>query len=195
MSPPSQPSAALRTHAAPPAPAPARPAEPVFNERFTFVAVSSSYSTELVVTVLDKNVMASDKVIGSARIPLARAYASRAPEDLRVQLSSPKGKTAGELQLLVTFRPAPGQAAAAAPAAPVAAVQAPAPAPAPAPVVLAAPAPAPQPQVVYVQQQPVQQPVYAYAAPPAAVAYAQPYSPAYPAAYPPAAAPFYPAGF
>ena len=48
--------------------------------------------------------MASDTEIGHARVPLTAIY-SKATEELRIPLVSPKGKTAGELQLLLTFKP------------------------------------------------------------------------------------------
>jgi hypothetical protein len=47
--------------------------------------------------------MASDTEIGSARIPLSRVYAMKT-EEVRVPLVSRKGKAAGELQLLLTYR-------------------------------------------------------------------------------------------
>lgn len=79
--------------------------KPVWNERFTFVNTNSQYSTELAVKVVDRNVVKSDTPIGSSRIPLMRVYASRATEEIRAQLADEKGKSAGELQLLLTFKP------------------------------------------------------------------------------------------
>ena len=48
--------------------------------------------------------MSSDDLVASVRVPLMRVYASGAPEDMRLPLTTPKGKTGGELQLLVGGR-------------------------------------------------------------------------------------------
>ncbi|GAB4820239.1 hypothetical protein N2152v2_007285 [Parachlorella kessleri] len=77
---------------------------PDFNERFRFVNVIPKYATELRVKVMDKNMMLSDKEIGSGRHALAPTYAVKC-HDLRLPLVSPKGKSAGELQLLLSFKP------------------------------------------------------------------------------------------
>jgi len=54
--------------------------------------------------VMDKNVMLSDKEIGSGRHALAPTYAVKC-HDLRLSLVTPKGKSAGELQLVLSFKP------------------------------------------------------------------------------------------
>lgn len=77
---------------------------PVWNERFKFVNVNSAYATELVVKIFDKNMMFSDKEIGTGRLALSRVYQAGTMEE-RVQLVTAKGKAAGELQLVLTFKP------------------------------------------------------------------------------------------
>jgi hypothetical protein len=54
--------------------------------------------------VFDHNVMFSDKEIGSGRLALARIYTVGC-EEIRVPLVTPKGKAAGEAQLVLTFKP------------------------------------------------------------------------------------------
>ncbi|GAB4820220.1 hypothetical protein N2152v2_007266 [Parachlorella kessleri] len=167
---------------------------PVWNERFKFVQINPAFATEMSVRVMDKNVMASDTEIGHARVPLTAIY-SKATQELRIPLVSPKGKSAGELQLLLTFKPyaqqaaqhhmapqqvmqaAPVYAQAAAPAyaQPAAPMYAAVPAYAPAPV-----QPAPMYAMQYAAAAPAGYPSGGYAAPPA---------PAY--GYPPQAAPSY----
>jgi hypothetical protein len=66
----------------------------------------------------------SDTEIGQARIPLSKVYASKATEERRVQLVTSKGKSAGELLLMLTFKPDTATATATA----TAAARAPAPA-------------------------------------------------------------------
>ena len=54
--------------------------------------------------VFDKNVVFSDKEIGSGRLALTRLY-NTGTEEVRVPLVTPKGKASGEVQMVVTFRP------------------------------------------------------------------------------------------
>lgn len=54
--------------------------------------------------IFDKNMMFSDKEIGTGRLALSRVYQAGTMEE-RVQLVTAKGKAAGELQLVLTFKP------------------------------------------------------------------------------------------
>lgn len=81
-----------------------------------------------------QNVMTKDAVIATARVPLTQTY-HVACQDLRLPLVSEKGKAAGELNMLVQWKPYQvGGAPAATPTRAAAAVAAPQPQPAPYPV-------------------------------------------------------------
>lgn len=68
----------------------------MFNERFTFLNVGPGMgAAQMVVRVWDKN-MFNDKEIGAAQISMAKLYTAGC-EELRVPLSTHKGKSAGEV--------------------------------------------------------------------------------------------------
>ncbi|GAB4820242.1 hypothetical protein N2152v2_007288 [Parachlorella kessleri] len=150
---------------------------PVWNERFRFIQINPTFATEMSVKLMDKNVVSSDTEIGHARVPLINIYSSKNTEELRVPLLSAKGKSAGELQLLVTFKPY-AQPAAQQPLVPAPMPVQPAAAPQMQPMPMAAAPPAP----AYLPAQPAAGPVYASAPPARAPEYAS---------APPAQAPVY----
>lgn len=71
---------------------------PVFNERFQFQNVTAN---EITVTIKNKNMLASDTVIGEAVVPLRQAKAS-GQDHQKVALSY-NGKTKGEVGLSLTW--------------------------------------------------------------------------------------------
>ncbi|GAB4815569.1 hypothetical protein N2152v2_002615 [Parachlorella kessleri] len=78
-----------------------------FNEKVKFELVDASLPlfAELAVVLLEKNVVSGDKELGSATLRLGEVYAaSPASKELCIPLLSKKGKLAGELKIIATFK-------------------------------------------------------------------------------------------
>lgn len=79
---------------------------PRFNERLT---MNIGNEQELNVQIMDSNTLMSDSLIGSCKVPLARAF-QIGYDDTPAAVLNPKGKPRGTLRVLVQYRGAGGAA-------------------------------------------------------------------------------------